>query len=188
MKRTLFAAALMLAGVTATAAQSPPLKPEFRPFSGANIPTGPQRDLFSDAVMIGAQLALEMKPSFHVLGTFGWVASQATYNVSNDMVNIFTYDLGVEFGFVEPLGEDWEFKPFVGIGAGARTYVFGGGLPDQTCASGYAALGTEFQFAPWALRLEARDNLFCYKSPLEGVESETRNDIGLTLGLAYHFR
>jgi opacity protein-like surface antigen len=187
MKRIAIAAAVLLAGATALTAQSP-IMTEFRPFAGANIPTGAQRDVFGDAGMIGAQLALEIKPTLHVLGTFGWVASQSTYAVTDNNVNMFTYDVGLEFSFVEPLAGNWELKPFAGIGAGARTYAYRGALPDKSCGSAYAALGTEFQIAPWAFRLEARDNVFCYQSPLTGVQSETRNDVGLTLGLAYHFR
>ena len=53
---------------------------------------------------------------------------------------------------------------------------------------GYGALGTEFQVGRSAIRLEARDNVFCYKSPVAGVDSKTRTDIALALGLAYHFR
>lgn len=188
MKRITIAAAVLFAGATALPAQSSMMKPEFRPFAGANIPTGPQRDLFGDAGMIGAQLALEIKPTLHVLGTFGWVAAQTTYAVSDNNVNLFTYDLGLEASFVEPLGGKWEVKPFVGIGGGARTYSYRGALTDQTGASVYAALGTEFQIAPWAFRLEARSNVFWYQSPLAGVASETRYDVGLALGLAYHFR
>lgn len=188
MKPIAIAVAALVAGATALSAQITTLKPEVRPFAGANIPTGPQRDVFTDGGMLGAQVALEIKPSLHVLGTFGWVASQTTYFVSNDHVNVFTYDVGVEFGMVQPLGGSWELKPFAGIGAGGRTYTYRGPLPDRTCGSGYVALGTEFQIAPWAFRVEARDNLFCYKAPLAGAKSQTRNDVGLSLGLAYHFR
>jgi hypothetical protein len=188
MKRIVIAAAALIAGATASAAQFPPLKPEFRPFAGANIPTGPQRDLFADAGMIGAQVALEVKPTFHVVGNFGWAASQANYAVANDNVNMFIYDVGLEFNVVEPMAGKWELKPFLGIGAGARTYAYRGALPDKTCASAYAAIGTEFQLAPWAVRLELRNNVFEYRSPLAGVGNETRNDIGVALGLAYHFR
>jgi outer membrane protein with beta-barrel domain len=188
MKRIAIVTALLLTGATALSAQSTPLKPELRPFAGANIPTGPQRDLFGDAAMIGAQVALEIKPSLHVVGTFGWVASQTQYVVSDNDVNMFTYDVGLELGAVAPIGGNWEFKPFVGIGGGARTYAYQGTLPDKTCASVYAALGTEFQIAPWAFRLEGRYNAFGYLSPLAGVDKETRGDVGLSLGLAYHFR
>ena len=188
MKRIIFVAAALL-GAGSLGAQSPVVKPEIRPFAGVNVPLADQRNLFTDAGMIGAQLALELNPNLHVLGTFGWTASHSSYPVSDDNVNMFTYDVGLELGFVEPLGGKWELKPFVGVGAGARTYAFAGtALADKTCAAGYAAAGTEFQIVPWAFRLEGRGNAFCYKSPLAGVKSETRYDMGLSLGLAYHFR
>jgi hypothetical protein len=187
MQRITIGVAALLVGAAALQAQSPPVKPEFRPFAGVNIPTGEQRNLFTDAGMLGAQLAFEVKPSFHLVGTFSWIASQSSYAVTNDNVNVFAYDLGFEFDLVEPLGGKWELKPFIGLGGGARTYDYAG-FSDKTCASAYAAVGTEFQIAPWAFRLEGRDNLFCYQSPLAGVESKTRNDIGLSFGIAYHFR
>jgi hypothetical protein len=49
-------------------------------------------------------------------------------------------------------------------------------------------VGTEFQIARTALRLEARDNVFRYRSPISGVSSKTRNDVGLSFGVAYHLR
>ena len=50
------------------------------------------------------------------------------------------------------------------------------------------ATRAEFQLARTALRIEARDNVFCYKSPIAGVSSQTRSDIGLAFGVAYHLR
>ena len=44
------------------------------------------------------------------------------------------------------------------------------------------------QLARTALRPEARDNVFCFRSPVSGVGSKTRNDVGLSLGIAYHLR
>jgi hypothetical protein len=188
MKRIVITAAALVIGATALPAQSSTLKPEFRPFAGANFPTGPQRDFFTDAGLIGAQLALEINPALHLVGTFGWVATQTTYAFANDNVNMFTYDVGMEFNLVEALGRNWELKPFLGVGAGARTYAFHGPLPNNTAASAYGALGTEFQISPWAFRLEVRDNVFRYKAPLPGASWEVRNDVGLSVGLAYHFR
>jgi hypothetical protein len=190
MKRISLAIAALLIGATALNAQYiGKMKPEIRPFAGANIPTGPQRNLYTDAGLVGVQLALEVKPTLHVVGTFGWSPSQNRYAVPNHNVSIFTYDVGLEFDLVEEIGGRWEWKPFVGIGGGGRTYAFAGSaLPDQTCFSGYGSIGTEFQIAPWAFRVEGRDNLFCYRSPFVGVKSQTRNDVGLSFGLAYHFR
>jgi hypothetical protein len=63
-------AAMFLAAATAAAAQTataPRLEP--LPMAGALIPTGEQRDLFQDAAMYGAQVALEYRPNLHLLGT-----------------------------------------------------------------------------------------------------------------------
>lgn len=188
MKRIIVGLAGLVAWGT-LAAQTPSFKPEIRPFAGVSFPTGEHRNLFTNAGMLGAQVALELKPSLHVVGTFGWMPAQTRYPVANDNVNIFTYDVGLELGMVQPLGASWELRPFLGAGAGGRTYAYASSsLNDRTCTAGYVAAGTEFQIAPWAFRLEGRDNLFCFKAPLAGAASKTRNELGLRLGLAYHFR
>jgi hypothetical protein len=189
MRRTAFVVAVVALSATAVAAQSPQVKPELRPFAGAVIPTGDLRNLFLDAPMAGMSAAFELKPSLHVLGTFAWVPAQNRYGVPQNNVNIYQYSVGAEFGFVQPLEGRWELRPFAGLGFGGRTYAYQMvGLKDRTCTAGYAALGTEFQIARTALRLEARDNLFCFRSPVAGVGSTTRNDVALSLGIAYHLR
>lgn len=182
-------AALCLATAALSAQTNPGVKPEIRPFAGAIVPTGELRNLFLDAPMFGVSTAVEVKPTVHVLATFAWVPAQDKYGQAQNNVNIFQYTVGAELGFVRPLAGRWELRPFAGLGLGARTYAFQGvGLKDRTCVAGYGALGTEFQIARTALRLEARDNVFCYRSPISGVSSKTRNDIGLSLGVAYHLR
>ena len=188
MRRTVFAVAALVAGATALAAQTPKkIRPEIRPFVGATIPTGEQRDLFADAALVGAQAAVELKPSLHVLGTFGWTPGQNKYAVALDNVSIFQYTVGAELGFVEPLAGNWEVRPFIGVGVGGRTYAYEAStLDDKTDVAGYGAVGTEFQLARTALRLEARGNLYRFHSPMAGVAVKTRSDIGLSFGVAYH--
>lgn len=181
--------ALVGAAAVALAAQEPKSKPEIRIFTGAQIATGPQRRLFTDSPLFGVQLASEVRPTLHLVGSFGWIPSQVAYSFSNDNVNIFEYTVGLELGLQRSLPANWLLKPFLGAGAGGRTYVYAApGISDQTCTMGYVAGGTEFQFAKTAFRLEARDNLFCYQSPIAGQASKTRNDVGLSLGVAYHLR
>jgi Outer membrane protein beta-barrel domain len=188
MRTTALLVATLLAA-SALAAQAPKVRPEIRPFAGAIIPTGDQRSLFQDAPMFGVQTAVELKPSFHLVGTFGWTPAQNKYPVAQDNVSIFQYNVGVELGFVQPLAGNWELRPFIGAGVGGRTYVYQAAtLANKTCTAGYGALGTEFQLARTALRLEARDNVYCFRSPIAGVASQTRNDIGLAFGVAYHLR
>jgi hypothetical protein len=189
MRKSLFLLAALALGASTLAAQRTPIKPELRPFAGAVIPTGELRKLFLDAPMAGISAAAELKPTVHVLGTFTWVPAQNKYGVAQNNVNIFQYTVGAELGFVTPLAGNWELRPFAGVGVGGRTYAFQGvGLADRTSFAGYGALGTEFQIARTALRLEARDNVIRYRSPVPGVSAKTRNDVGLSLGVAYHLR
>ena len=189
MKKLTWTLAALVTTAMVASAQKPAVRPEIRPFVGMYIPTGDQRNLFDDAAMLGVQAALELRPSFHLLGTFGWVPGKANYAVVKDNVQILQYDVGLEVNMVRPLGESWLFKPFMGLGGGARTYLYeDDNLANRTCAAGYGALGAELEFARTAIRVEGRDNLFCFRSALPGIKSKTRTDVGLSLGLAYHFR
>lgn len=189
MRKYLASLAVLAVTVTAAPAQETVMRPEIRPFVGMYVPTGTQRDLFDDAAMYGIQAALELRPSFHLLGTFGYVPGQTKYTTLKNDVQILQYDVGFEFDLVRPLGDTWLFKPFAGLGAGARTYLYDNdALKNRTCAAGYGALGMEFEINRAAIRLEGRDNVFCFRSALPNIKSKTRNDVGFALGLAYHFR
>jgi hypothetical protein len=174
---------------TTLVAQAPALRPEVRPFVGAVFATGPQRDLFGDAPEFGVQAALEVRPDFHLLGAFGWIPARDKYTVLDQNVTVIEYTLGLEVGFVKPLAGKWELRPFMGLGTGARAYLYRSvGLENKACVSLYGALGTEFQLGHTALRLEGRENVYCYRSPIAGVATTTRNDIGIAFGVAYHIR
>ena len=185
--RTLILTGMLLVGASAVSAQMQPQRfLEIRPAAGAVLPTGDQRDLFDDAASFGLQTAFEVKPSLHLVATFGWTpVNQKFSNVDPD-VNVFSYDVGAEFNLVVPMGQKWEWKPFVGAGVGGRTYDYDAStLGSHTCTAGYATLGTEFQYGVTALRLEARDYLYCYNDPVAD-ENLTRNDIALSVGVAFH--
>lgn len=189
MKKLIVAFAALTVSHQVAAAQDPLLRPEIRPFAGAYIPAGAQRDLFRDAPMVGVQAALELRPTFHLLGTFGWVPGHARYQGADADVQIFQYDVGIEYNAVQPLRDAWLFKPFIGLGGGGRSYMYSDAqLMDRTCAAGYGAVGVELEVNRTALRFEGRDNVFCFRSALDGIKSRTRSDFGLSLGLAYHFR
>jgi hypothetical protein len=188
-KRTLGILVALLAAATSLKAQERDTRPEIRPFGGALMATGVQRALFQDAPLFGVQAALEVEPYFHVLGTLGWAPAQTRFVIANAGVNIFDYNTGIEVGLVQALGGRWEVKPFLGLGGGLRTYLYRGvGMDDKTCATAYAAAGTEFQLSRTALRLEVRANMLGFRSPVAGVESQDRLDVGLAFGIAYHIR
>jgi hypothetical protein len=186
--RKLLVVALCCCAVAPLSAQAPAIRPEVRPFVGLYTPTGAQRDLFKDAAVLGLQAALEVRPTMHLVGTFGWMESETKFGAVENDVQMLQYDIGAEIGLRQAWGA-WEFKPFVGLGGGARTYLYkADAFKDRTCSVGYAALGAELQLGRAAMRLEGRDNVFCYRAPLAGAKNQTRNDIGVSLGLAYHIR
>lgn len=176
-------------GAAALSAQERGMVPEVRPFVGVYVPTAELANLYGNAALFGAQLALEKRPTFHLLGTFSWVPGKSNYGMSDANVNIFQYDVGGEFALVRPMEPDWVFKPFLGLGAGGRTYSYKSpDLKSRTCFASYGSLGTELQLRRVAFRFEGRDNVFCYKAPIGETRSWIRNDLGFSLGLAYHFR
>ena len=161
------------------------ITPEVRPLVGVYVPTGRMRDDFKAATLLGAQVALELSRHWHVLGNVSWAHGHNKLDFTSDRTNIWQYDAGVEANLVVPMGERRLFRPFAGVGAGGRTYDYRGDLATRSCTAGYGAIGSEFQTGPVALRLEARDYLSCFESPVSG-RKKTRNDLGFAFGLAYH--
>jgi len=162
---------------------------ELRPFVGAYIPTGDQRDLLKDAVLVGGQASWRVVPVLALTGTFAWSPSKDRISAGNQTLDLYQYDLGAEVRTPRALDAGIaEFTPFVGLGLGARTYDYRNlDVTSKSDFDGYGALGGDFGFGPIALRIEARDYVSQFK-PLTGTGSSgTRNDIGLAAGLGYRF-
>ena len=192
MKRVMITTVALLLGATTASAQEAPTsrKPEIRPFVGVYVPTGAMRDAMKAATTLGAQGAVELTPRFHVVGTAAWTHGHHKFAASTDRVNLWQYDVGLEVNPFRPMGadRDWMLRPFVGLGAGGRTAEYReDGLGSKTCTAGYGALGSEVQRGAVALRLEARDYLTCFESPITGTK-KTRNDATIALGVAFHLR
>lgn len=188
MKLRLIVMAGCLAALSTAAAQEKsPVRFELRPFAGMYIPAGGMADDFKSASLFGVQPALELSQNFHVLGTFGWADARSKIGtLMNDQTYLWQYDLGVEANAFQEIGEGWLFRPFVGAGAGARTYEYKDlGVGDKTCTAGYAALGTEFQKLAIALRFESRGYVNCFKQPFTN-DKKTRADMTFAFGFAYH--
>ena len=190
MRTHLLMAAGVLALVPVLGAQQLPRAPtmELRPFAGVYVPTGAMRRDFGTATTLGAQGALELSRHWHVLGSVGWTHGHNKLALGSDVTYLWQYDVGVEANLVRALGTHWLLRPFAGVGGGGRTYDYrAAGVSSRTCTAGYGALGTELQRGAMAVRLEGRDYLTCFESPATG-RKHTRNDFGVTLGLAYHLR
>jgi hypothetical protein len=163
---------------------------EIRPFAGAYIPTGDQRDLLKDAVLVGAQASWRVIPQLALTGTFGWAPSKDRIAAGDQTLDLYQYDLGAEARAPSWYNKGtWDFTPFVGLGVGGRTYNYRD-LDDvdaKTNVAGYGALGGEVGFGRLGLRLEARDYVSRFE-PLTGTgDTKTRNDVTVAAGLTVRF-
>jgi hypothetical protein len=172
---------------TAAAAQEP-MRAELRPLIGAYVPTGDQRDAFKDAFVFGVQAGLELTRAFHVVATVGWVPGKSLLTTSARGVDVLQFDAGVEYNWYQETATGWVFRPFVGLGAGGRTYDYEApAFETATFFDGYGALGLEFQLGKVSVRAEGRDYVSRFRAPTPGASSATRNDLTVALGVAYHF-
>jgi hypothetical protein len=161
---------------------------ELRPYVGAYIPTGDQRDLLKDAVLVGGQASYRINPNFAVTGTLGWSPSEDRVTPGNEKLDLWSYDVGGELRAPSWLQSGaLDFTPFVGLGAGARTYNYRDlDVDSKTNFAGYGMLGGELGFGRFGFRLEARDYVSQFK-PFDGGDSKTRNDVTLATGLTLKF-
>jgi len=184
------AALIALAPLASVAsAQAPSTQFELRPLVGAYIPTGDQRDLLKDAVLVGGQASWRLVPALALTGAFGWSPSKDRITAGNQTLDIYQYDVGAELR--TPSAYDAgivDFTPFVGLGVGGRTYSYRDlDVGSKTDFDGYGAIGGDIGFGPLALRIEGRDYVSQFK-PLTGTgPTKTRNDIGLAAGIGYRF-
>jgi len=164
---------------------------ELRPYAGAYLPTGDQRDLLEDAVLVGAQASYRILPQLAITGTLGWSPSKDRIAAGNQTLDLYQYDIGAELR--APAWVDrgsWSFTPFAGLGIGGRTYDYRDLDTDaQTDVAGYGALGGEFGFGRLGLRLEARDYLSRFEPLTDDGDGDarTRNDVTLAAGLTVRF-
>jgi hypothetical protein len=164
---------------------------ELRPYVGAYIPTGDQRDLLEDAVLVGAQASYSFIPQLALTGTFGWSPSKDRITAGDQTLDVFQYDLGLEgrapAWYTSGTGS-WSFTPFAGLGIGARTYDYRDlDIDSQTNLAGYGALGGELGFGRIGARLEARDYVSRFEPLTGNGDAKTRNDVTLAAGLTVKF-
>jgi hypothetical protein len=191
VRRVLTAAALFTAAAAAqpAGAQTSGIGLELRPFVGAYIPTGDQRDFVKDAVLVGGEASWRVIPAFALTGTFAWSPSKDRLTAGDQTLDIFQYDVGGELRVPSAYGVGFaQLTPFVGLGIGGRTYSYRDlDVSSKSNVDGYGALGGDIGFGPIALRIEARDYVSQFKPLVGGGDTKTRNDIGLAAGVSYRF-
>ena len=156
--------------------------------AGVAIPTGAHRRAFGDVAFVGAQTSVSLTRAWDLVASFGWQRSAAKYAVTDNHVHVLVYNFGLERVFrAEPSGHP-AFVPFVGGGVGGRSFDFrSSDLQSTACYAGYGNGGVFREWRRTTLRLEARENLFCFKSPLGPGAEQTRSEASVSLGMGMRF-
>jgi hypothetical protein len=185
----LTAAGLAIASAQTSAAQTPAPEArswEFRVSSGAFVPTGDQRNLIKDGQVSAAQLSWVVNPSMAITGTFAWARSRDLTNADTPKIDVFTSDVGVESRPVQWfVNAPVSVSPFVGLGAGVRTYnPRSEGIGTANAAIGYASVGGELGIGRVGVRLEVRD--YISNARIAATQSDIRNDVVISAALRFN--
>lgn len=189
MKRSsgLLVLGLLVAGATLPAQENVGVaRGAIRPFVGAYIPTGDQRDFLKDAVLLGAQASWNATPNIALTGSFGWSPSKDKISAGDQEIDLFQYDVGLEArSSAVKVGL---LSPFIGAGIGGRTYNYRDlDVDAKSNFDGYGALGFDAALGMMSLRVEGRDYVSRFQ-PLTGSgETKTRNDIALFAAVGVNF-
>jgi hypothetical protein len=161
---------------------------EVRPVAGVAIPLGSHRSAFDAAPIVGGQLGLRLTQTIDAVGLFSWQPSQSKYAVDTRRADVWVYNVGVERAFRSQQPTNGAFVPFAGTGVGGRAYDFrSSSLVSGACFAPYASGGAAYEHRRSTLRLEARENLLCYKTPVAPYSRETHNEISLVLSFGARF-
>lgn len=183
--------ALSLAVTRPAAAQTAAPQPhrwEVRVTGGRLLPTGEQRRNVGTADLTAAQVAWLLRPSVAITGTFGWARSRDVALIGAPKLDAFASDLGVELrGKPWFAGRSATFSPFMGAGAGARSYNYRSlDVAATHSVAAYAAMGGEAGVGRLGVRLEVRDYASGFR-PLSGNgSSDARNDVVVMAALRFN--
>ena len=158
---------------------------EFIVPSGALLPTGAQRGAIKRANLTAVQLAYVPRPSLAIMSTFSWARSRDLATAGDPKLDVFTYDVGAELRAPRWLeGKGMSFSPFAGLGAGGRSYNHRKLDVDASHKlAAYGSVGGELGFRRVGLRVEARDYVTGFNSPIRHGVSRTGNGVVVMVGL-----
>lgn len=185
------AIAITLSLAAAAGAQSLDKKPGFELIvpSGAVLPTGAQGDSIKRGNMTAAQVSYGLRPALVITGTLGWARTRPVAMHTDARLHMITYDMGAEFRMPRRTTDrPVNLKPFVGIGAGGRTYNYRHvDAATSHDLAAYVGAGAELGLGRVRLRLEARDYI-SGKGVAHAADSARKNDVAVMAGLRLGLR
>lgn len=157
---------------------------EFRPMAGIAMPTGPHRQSFGDAALVGLQSSVSLTWRWDLVASFGVQPSTTKYSVQNTHATVLVYNFGLERLFRPQPARVNELVPFIGGGVGGRAFHFrSSSLEGGACYAGYGNGGVFYERSRTTVRLEARENVFCFRQPLTPFDEVTRSEASISLSM-----
>lgn len=157
--------------------------------SGTVVPTGAQEDDVKRGSLTAVQLSYGLRPELVMTTTIGWARTAPLGFGPEAKLDLFTYDAGLEYRVPRRTADRRiNFKPFTGVGVGARTHRYQHvNLATRHNLATYASVGGELGLSRVRLRLEVRDYL-TWVNPLGTLRTTRRNDVALLAGLRLALR
>lgn len=155
--------------------------------SGALVPAGAQRSAIKSAKLSTAQLSYVVRSRYALTTTFGWARSRDLGAVGRPKLDVFTYDVGAEARAPRWIdGKSMSLTPFVGAGAGSRSYNHRRlDVAATHNLAGYAAVGGEAGWSRVRVRLEVRDYVTGFKPLMGSGAAATRNEVVTLVGVRF---
>jgi len=196
MSKPVATVALVLATLLSTSElahgqSSVPTKPGFELLvpSGTVVSTGAPEDNVKRAAVTAVQLSYGLRPDLVLTSTIGWARTTTIGIGPEAKLDLFTYDAGVEYRLPRRSADRRiNFKPFTGVGVGARSrrYRHVDVATTQNLTT-YASVGGELGLARVRVRLEVRDYL-TWAAPFGTSGTSSRNDIAVLAGVRIGLR
>lgn len=152
--------------------------------SGTVVPTGAQEDDVKRGNLTAVQLSYGLRPDLVLTATVGWARTTPRGLGPEVKLDLFTYDAGVECRLPRRSGDRRiNFKPFTGVGVGARTHNYrNADVATTHNLATYASVGGELGLSRVRVRLEVRDYL-TWMTPFGTSGTARRNDVAVLAGL-----
>lgn len=186
-RRALAILALAAAIAPVGAARAQGYTYDFRLEGGGWVPTGTMANDLKAAGTVGLTAGLKFSPDWTALISAYWTPSEDKVVSGEMQVNIYQYDVGLEWSTKTSRIARWDVMPFFGAGLGNRSYSPRRATePDQNAFDGYLAGGIAFAAEQATWRIGVRDYVSGWKGIMK-TQSATGNDLAILAGIGFRY-
>lgn len=188
-RATSAAAALALALLAAAPAGAQPrnYKYEIRLEGGGWFPASPISDALKSAGTVGATASWMFSPDWSTLLSGAWTSSQDKDPSGSLHVNIYQYDVGIEWSAKAAELNRWDLRPYVGAGLGGRSYSPERATePSQSVFDGYLSAGLSLWLEEATWRVGLRNYISGWNGLMK-TQSATADDVAIIAGFGFRF-